>query len=341
MRFRIGGVLALSTILCSALMTSPLTAAETLRVRLDWSPWGDQAPFHLALRKGLFAKHGLDVQLDDGNGSVATVQIVGNSSDYDIGHASLSSMAIARSKGLAVKAFAGFIRVNDIGLIVAADGGINGPADLKGKKLAFTAGSLETPFLDSFLAAGGLKRTDVELTNVDAAAKAGIYMVGRVDGTFSSGPFMLPVVNQQRASKVLRFADYNLEFPSFGLLAREATFTAKREALRTFASIVAGEWEYIFKGHEDEAVQAIIADRPQAKLNPDVLRAQIDTLRGYVSTAATKDKSMGIMADSDWQKALTTLKQGGLIDHLDPPSFFYTNDFIDEKLVADVANGAS
>ena len=173
----------------AAMISTFASAAETLRVRLDWTPWGDQAPFHLAMKKGWFTKQGLDVQLEDGNGSVSTVQIVGNGA-YDLGHASLATMAIARAKGLPVKAVAGFIRQNDIGLMIGKDSGIDTPKDLRGKKLTFTAGSLETPFLDRFIAAGGLTRSDLELTNVDAANKGSLYMSGSVDGAFSSAPFM-------------------------------------------------------------------------------------------------------------------------------------------------------
>src|SRR5215208_2121924 len=118
-----------------ALIGGPASAADRIAVRLDWTPWGSHAAIHLASQKGLFAKHGLDVTVDDGNGSVATVQIVGNG-EYDVGHASLAPMAIARSKGLPVKAIAGFIRQNDIGLLVPKDSGIKSPADLKGKKIA-------------------------------------------------------------------------------------------------------------------------------------------------------------------------------------------------------------
>ncbi len=50
--------------------------AEKLKVRLDWTPWGVHAAMHLAQQKGWFAASGLDVQLEDGNGSVTTVQIV-------------------------------------------------------------------------------------------------------------------------------------------------------------------------------------------------------------------------------------------------------------------------
>jgi NitT/TauT family transport system substrate-binding protein len=312
-------------------------AADSLKVRLDWTPWGVQAPFHLAAKKQLFAKHGLDVRLDDGNGSVSTVQIVGNGT-YDLGHASLATVAIARSKGLPIRAIADFIRQNDIGLMVGTDLGVDAPGDLKGKKLAFTAGSLETPFLDRFLAKGGMKRSDVELTNVDAANKGGLYISGRVDGAFSSAPFMQPVLEQQRPTKTIRFSDYGFDLPSFGLFATESAIASKGDALKRFASITAACWTYIFDGHEDEAVQAIIDARPQAKLNPIVLRRQIETLRGLVVTPSSQGKTIGLMTDADWEKSVETLKQADLIDHIDPPGFFYTNDLIDERLVHEVAH---
>lgn len=338
MMFR--GAVAAAAVIAGVLINSGSWAADRLTVRLDWTPWGSQAPFHLAAQKGLFAKHDLEVVLDDGNGSVATVQIVGNG-EYDVGHASLAPMAIARSKGLPVKAIAGFIKQNDIGLLVPKESGIAGPADLKGKKIAFTAGSLEAPFIDRFLAAGKLTRNDVELVSVDAAGKAGLYMAGRSDAAFSSGPFFLAVVASQRPSTVIRFADQGLEFPSFGLVATEKTIAAKREALKRFASVVAGCWAYIFAGNQDEAVKAIMAARPQAKLNPAVLRQQIDTLKDYATTDATRSLPFGVMAAADWKRALAVLGDGGLVDKGLDADALYTNELIDERIVADVAGGKS
>ncbi len=325
--------------LCGMLTINTANAADTIKVRLDWTPWGVQAPLHLAAAKGWFTKQGLDVSLEDGNGSVTTVQIVGNG-EFDIGHAALAPMAIARAKGLPVKAVAAFARQNDIGLLVPADSGWKTPADLKGKKLAYTAGSLETPFLDRFLAAGGLTRNDVELINVDAAAKAGTYMAGRADGAFSSAPFFLGVVKAQRPSSNIRFADLGLSFPSFGLVATEQKIKEKGAALTRFASIAAGAWMYIEAGNEDEAVKAMIAARPQAKLNPTVLRDQIDALKGYFRTPATKDLPLGVMAEADWTIALETLSSGGLIPTGQKATEYFTNDLLDTKLITATAKGA-
>jgi NitT/TauT family transport system substrate-binding protein len=325
-------------VLAGCLNSFPALAADTLKVRLDWTPWGNQAPMHFAAQKELFKKYGLDVTLDDGNGSVSTVQIVGNG-EYDVGHASLAPMVIARSKGLPLKAFAGFVQRNDIGLLVPADSNIRSPADLKGKKIAFTAGSLEAPFIDRFLAVGKLTRNDVELLNVSAAAKAGTYVSGGADGAFSSVPFFLPVVSSKRPSTSLNFADYGLQFPSFGLFATEKTLQDKAAALRRFASVVSGCWAYILNNHVDEGVQAIIAARPQAKLDPDVLRKQIESIRAFSRTQATENQPFGVMAGSDWQTALQVLAEGGLLDQKVQSDEVFTNDLIDKNIVADIGNG--
>ena len=79
----------------------------------------------------------------------------------------------------------------------------------------------------------------------------------------------------------MRFADYGLNMPSFGLFASEEKLAARGEAIGRFASIVSRTWEYIYAGHEDEAADAIIAQRPQARLDRAVLRGQIDALKGY------------------------------------------------------------
>jgi NitT/TauT family transport system substrate-binding protein len=286
---------------------------EKIKVRLDWTPWGVQAPFHLAQQKGWFKQAGLDVTLEDGNGSVTTVQIVGSSDQFDIGHAALASMMIAREKGLPVKAIAVFARLSDIGLLVPSGGGIKGPQDLKGKKVAYTAGSLEAPFIDAFLAAGGLKKSDVELISVDASGKIGTYASGRTDAVFSTIPFVLPAVSQSRPSEAIRFADYGLTMPSFGIFTSEEKLAAKRDAIMRFSSIVSGAWQYIYDGHQDEAVDAIVAQRPQARLDKKVLRGQIDALKGHFNSTNSAGQPIGVPVLADWTAAVKTLTAAGLL----------------------------
>ena len=46
--------------------------------------------------------------------------------------------------------------------------------------------------------------------------------MGRADAAFSTIPFFLPVVSQTRPSNAVRFADFGLNMPSFGLFANES-----------------------------------------------------------------------------------------------------------------------
>ncbi|MDB5797048.1 MAG: hypothetical protein JWP36_950 [Paucimonas sp.] len=299
---------------------------DKLKVRLDWTPWGVQAPFHLAMQKGWFKQAGLDVNLEDGNGSVTTVQLVGSSDQFDVGHAALASMMIARDKGLPVKAVAVFARLSDVGLLVPQGGGMKGPKDLKGKKIAYTTGSLEAPFIDAFLAAGGLKRSDVELVSVDAAGKAATYAAGRTDAAFSTIPFFLPVVSATRASDGIKFSDYGLNMPSFGLFASEDKLKARGDAIMRFASVTAGAWQYIFDGHQDEAVDAIVAQRPQSKLDKKVLRGQIDALKSHFNSPNSAGQPIGVPMLADWSEAVKTLTAAQLIKAgADPKQYFEPN----------------
>jgi NitT/TauT family transport system substrate-binding protein len=301
---------------------------EPLKVRLDWTPWGVHAALHLAQQKGWFKDAGLDVQAEDGNGSVSTLQLVGNSDQFDVGHAALASLMIARDKGLPVKAVAVFARLSDVGLLVPKGSGIAGPKDLRGKKVAYTAGSLEAPFIDAFLAAGGLTKNDIELVNVDAAGKIGTYAAGRTDAVFSTIPFVLPSVQQTRASEAIRFSDYKLNMPSFGLFASERKLATRREAIAKFSSIVASSWAYVYAGHQDEAVDAIVAQRPQSRLDKKVLRGQIDALQPFFSSPASADRPIGVIVPADWTIAVKTLTDVQLIKSGKPATDYYDADLI-------------
>ncbi len=302
-------------------------ALTPLKVRLDWTPWSVHGAFHLANQKGWYKQAGLDVTFEDGNGSVTTVQIVGSSDNFDLGHAALAPMIIARDKGLPVKAVAPFVRRNDIGVLAPKDSDIKGPADLKGKKLVYTAGSLEAPFVDAFLEANGLKRTDLELLNVEAAAKPTTYAVGRADAIVSTIPFIIASTAKTRPSFAISFADYGLNIPSFGVFASEKKLATHGEAISKFVSVTARTWEYIWAGHEEETVKAIIAARPQARLDPEVLRGQLEALKPYFGQPVAGFR-MGQPIPAEWADAVKTMTKLELIKGAAPATDYYVTNVV-------------
>ena len=330
--------------LATGLLATPLLlrqaraqSAVPLRIRLDWTPWGSQAAIHLASAKGWYKNAGLDVTIDDGNGTNQTVQMVGGGDDIDVGHAALSSMMIARDKGFNLRGIACYARNSDIGVMVPVDSGITQIKDLRGKRIGHTASSLETPFINDFLKSGGLTRADIELVNLDGAAKLAAYLSGKLDGAFSSIPFFVPAVQDKRASRGLLLSQAGLHLPSYGLFARDATIAAKKDALTKLVSITDGAWAYIRNGHQDEGVQAILGERPNAKLSGKVMRGQIDSFITFFPTDATKDAPVGNMTEADWAQAVSALKSANLLSKDFNPKDFYTNELFDKALYAKTA----
>lgn len=311
--------------------------AHTLTVRLEWLPTGYHAPFWLAVDKGWFKEAGLDVAMSDGTGSVTTVQMVGND-QYDVGHAALSVMALARSKGMKLTSIAGFFRKGDIALMVPKESPIQGPKDLKGKTIIYTASSLETPFLDPFLAAGGLTRDQVQLLNVDANAKVGQYLSGAADGIISAGP-TVALLEKKRPSRLILFADHGLNLPSMGLIASETALAKKGPAIRQFASIVSGAWAYLLKGHEDEGIQAVVHNHENARLDPAVLRANLDVSLQFLYSPATEKQPVGIQSGVDWASAVSIMEKAKVIEPGSKARDYFTNDYLDAKTINSLAGG--
>ncbi|HXP31671.1 MAG TPA: ABC transporter substrate-binding protein [Stellaceae bacterium] len=334
---------ALCALAIAALSAAPAPAlaaddSHSLTVRLDWLPAGYHAPIWLAVDKGWFKKAGIEVAVADGNGSATTAQLVG-AGQVDIGWAALSNMAFARSKGIPLISVAGFFRKGDLVLIVPKDSPIQGPKDLRGKKLVTTPGALEAPFLDPFFAIGGLTRSDVNLLNVDASAKVSTYITSDADGVFTSTAFTLPVVNPKRPSRPLLFADFGLNVPSFGLFTSEAVLKQKPDAVKKFASIVAGAWAYALNGHEDEAVQAVLKSRPQARLDATLLTAQLKASEQFLYTPTTKDQPIGVQTDQDWAAAIKAMEEAKMIEPGSKPKDYYTNAYLDMSLLKNPAGG--
>ena len=54
-------------------------SATPVTLTLNWYPYGEHAPFYYGVQEGIFAKHGIDLTIDAGQGSTKTVQAVGPS----------------------------------------------------------------------------------------------------------------------------------------------------------------------------------------------------------------------------------------------------------------------
>jgi NitT/TauT family transport system substrate-binding protein len=306
-------------------------ADDALSVRLDWITHPPHMPIFLALERGWFKAAGLDVTVEDGNGSTTTVQIVGGGGQFDLGQADLSPMAIARAHGFPVISIAGFIRKGGVGFVVPKTTVIKSLDDFIGKEVLYTAGSFEGPLVEPLFRAHGVPTDRVTLVNMDAAAKIPAYFSGKGDALITTVPPNLVLAVGKRESYGLLFSDYGFNLPSFGLFARTDTLTAKGDAIRRFVSVLCASWAYVYESrdHEVEAATATRLHRPHSPLALEMLVAQSESYRGNLYTEATAHLPICVQSADDWAVAIRSMEAAKVIPPGSRPADYFTNAYID------------
>src|SRR5215203_7549875 len=85
--------------LCTAVASFGVQAQTEVNFRLDWSLYGVHAPFFLAQERGYFAKEGLKVDIQEGQGSATVMQLIAQGRDQ-IGLIDYSTMLYGVEQGL-------------------------------------------------------------------------------------------------------------------------------------------------------------------------------------------------------------------------------------------------
>lgn len=122
---------------------------KAVQFTLPWVAEGSNLFTFVAKGMGFWEKHGLDVEIARGSGSVAAAQAIGEAR-FDFGMASPSASILQAIKGLPTVALAACAYDATMGIGVLNDGPIKTPKDLEGRQLASTVTSGEYPFLPAF-----------------------------------------------------------------------------------------------------------------------------------------------------------------------------------------------
>lgn len=313
----------------AALGSMPARAQEKLTLRFDFLPYGAHGPFYLAKEKGWFAANGVDLQLDDGSGGSVAAQLV-DGGKYDLGYLSFASAMIARDKGMKIKGVAGVIRKGDMGVVVDENSPINKPKDFEGKEIIFSPTSVETLYIDTWFKLNGVTKSKVNLISMDIGAKVSSYLSGKSDGMFVPVPIYTIRKGIPRLSKGITFADFKLPLPGFGVIASEASIKAKPKAIAGFVAALQKAWAGVRdKSLLDESIEALIKNRPNAKINPVYAREQLEALTMYMDTPATVGKPVFWQSPDDWAAGIKVSEEAGVLTVKGTkPSDYFTNEFV-------------
>ncbi len=290
------------------LVAGPAAAADKLSVLLEWFVNPDHAPLVIAKEKGLFAAHGLDVDLVAPADPSAPPRLVA-AGQADVALHYQPSLDLDVDAGLPLVRFGTLIETPLNTLIALKDGPIKSLADLKGHKIGYSVSGFEDAMLGQFLKTAGLTTEDVELVNVNFALSASL-LAGQVDAVV--GGYRTFELNQMKIEGHEGVAFYPEEngMPAYDELiyvTNKKLVGDKR--LPEFLAAVEDATIYL-TNHPDDAWAMFIKAYPD--LNDDLnRRAWTDTLPRFAKRPAALDAGR-------YQRFSQFMKDAGLIKSVKP-----------------------
>jgi putative hydroxymethylpyrimidine transport system substrate-binding protein len=290
------------------LATAPAAAADKLTVLLDWFVNPDHAPLVIAKEKGLFAAHGLDVDLVVPADPSAPPRLVA-AGQADVALHYQPSLALDVDAGLPLVRFGTLIETPLNTLIVLKDGPVKTLSDLKGRTIGYSVSGFEDAMLGQFLNSAGLKLDDVTLVNVNFALSASL-LAGQVDAVV--GGYRNFELNQMKIEGHEGLAFYPEEhgMPAYD----ELIYVTNRDLvgdkrLPQFLASVEEATIYL-TNHPDDAWALFVKAYPD--LDDDLnRRAWADTLPRFAKRPAALDAGR-------YERFSQFMKDAGLIREVPP-----------------------
>jgi NitT/TauT family transport system substrate-binding protein len=217
------------------LTLTPAAAQEKIKFTLDWKLQGIHAWYYWAADKGYFKAEGLDVTIDQGEGSVATVTRI-MSGAYDAGFGDMNAIiqnAATRPEAAPVMVYMIYSKA-PFALLVKADSPIKKVSDIAGKKLGSPAGGAALKLFPMLAKKNNLDASKVEVVNMAPNLQEQMLIRGDVDisALFTATSYMNLVSMKLDPDKDFRwiyYSDGGLDLYSNGIMVSQKL--AKQEPL--------------------------------------------------------------------------------------------------------------
>jgi NitT/TauT family transport system substrate-binding protein len=203
----------------------PAAQAQTrIKMVLNWKYQGPQAWFFIAQDRGYFKAEGLDVEIDQGEGSSAPITKIASGA-YTAGFGDINTAIDFASRRPNEAPVGVFMLYNTPPFTVAvkADGPIRTPKDFEGRKLGGPANDGALKLFPAFSKVAKFDASKVEISNMAPNLREQMLLRGQVDGVFGfintiSFSAMLVGINPAKDLRFINFGDFGMDLYSNTIL---------------------------------------------------------------------------------------------------------------------------
>lgn len=283
-------------------------AATRLKMVLNWKYQGPQGWFFLSEDRGYFKAEGLDVVIDQGEGSSASIIKVATGS-YDVGFGDVNSLIQLAATKPDEAPIAVYMMYNSPPFAIGVKQGspIKTPKDLEGRTLGGAANDGALKLFPAFAKLAGIDASKVNITNMAPNLREQMLQRGQVDGVFgyvNTIHFSAKAagIDADKEIRYLLYGDHGMDLYS------NAIVVSKR-LVRDNPKAVAGLVRAINRGlvdalREPDAAVAAVAKR-EALINVKVERERFDaTLAMEMNGPELAKVGIGDVVDERLRRAI-------------------------------------
>ncbi|MDC7784132.1 ABC transporter substrate-binding protein [Rhodoplanes sp. TEM] len=225
--------------LAAAALPSAASAETKLKMVLNWKYQGPQGFFFVAQDKGYFKAEGLDVTIDQGDGSAAAVPKVASGA-YDIGFGDLNALIEFAAKKPEEAPVAVYVMFNRPPFTVAvkADSPIKTPKDFEGKTLGGAANDGALKLFPALCKSAKIDCSKVNITNMAPNLREQMLMRGQVDGVFgyvNTIRFSAKLIGvKDDQIRFINYGDYGMDLYSNAIIVSKKLVKENPEAVKGF-----------------------------------------------------------------------------------------------------------
>jgi NitT/TauT family transport system substrate-binding protein len=295
-----------------AMTFGPSRAADKAVLLLNWYLYSEHAPFFLGKERGYFEKEGVDLDIQEGRGSVPTVQAVA-AGTATFGYADIASILKAADKGAPVLVVGVLLQRSPMAFISLAEKNIRTPQDLRGKSLALTPGDSLSQILPIVLGKVGMKESDLTIIAGDNRAKLNAVINAQADAMlgYSMDQNLKIAAATGKPVTVLPFADYGVNLASSSIVTSKETADKHGDLVARFMRAVT---RAVADTENDPAaaIDAMLKASPKAGSRDDLIEGLKLTIPLY-HTSGTNTQPPFRASPSDIKASVSLLAESATI----------------------------
>lgn len=319
-------ILGLGILLLSLLGMGTNVAAQGLlraTLTLNFLAGGPQAGFMYAKQLGLYRDAGIDLTIQEGQGSVTTAEIVA-SNKTEFGFADAPSAMAVRAKGGPIKIVAPILQTNAFAIVSLKRINITRVADLIGKTIAVQPGTAQAALLDAVFSANHIDRNRVKIVNVDPSALVGTLLQGKADAILAGADFQsVQLRDRGVAINELFYRDIGVPTVGLSIIVNNALVRSNPQLIARFVSASLKGWDAA-RVHPEAAAQAVASQFPAAGTADQFLKQLQVDVKFLCAPGASH---LGEVPPEVWTKTLQLLVTYQRLPPL-PLGDFYTPRFL-------------